>query len=131
MNKLSSSVENDVRFSFLGLRSRQEAIYHMLESQMFISASSVEGMPIAALEAAASGCYLLLSDIPPHREIAQQIRHCYIFSSEIELKEQVELLLDKPDSFFQVVSRENKDLFEEIFSIKNMLLSYKNIYHTM
>lgn len=128
LDQLASSVASDDRFSFLGLRPRKDVISYMLGSQIFISASSVEGMPISALEAAASGCYLLLSDIPPHREIAKEIGHCSMFNSEDDLKEQVELLLAKPDCFFKSVSRENKRVFQESFSVENMLMNYQQIY---
>lgn len=38
-------------------------------SDLFVSASASEGMPLAVLEALSCGLPALLSDIPPHREI--------------------------------------------------------------
>ena len=39
---------------------------------LFVSASASEGMPLAVLEAISCGLPALLSDIPPHREIADE-----------------------------------------------------------
>ncbi len=54
----------------LGLLSREKVYEHLTEADLFISASQGEGLPIAVLEAMACRCPVLLSDIPPHREIA-------------------------------------------------------------
>lgn len=42
---------------------------YLLASDYYVSPSVGEGLPMAALEALATGLPLLLSDIPPHREI--------------------------------------------------------------
>lgn len=40
-------------------------------ADLFVSASRSEGMPLAVLEALSCGCPVLLSDISPHREVAE------------------------------------------------------------
>jgi glycosyltransferase involved in cell wall biosynthesis len=53
-----------------GIVERDE-VYRMLwHADAFVSASGGEGLPVAVLEAMACRCPVILSDIPPHREIA-------------------------------------------------------------
>lgn len=57
------------RVRFVGLVDR-ERVYELIEgSDLAISTSDCEGLPIAALECMALGRHVLLSDIAPHREI--------------------------------------------------------------
>jgi glycosyltransferase involved in cell wall biosynthesis/capsular polysaccharide biosynthesis protein len=63
-----STARNQIRIT--GLIPRDE-VYRLLRvADVFISASKGEGLPVAVLEAMACGCPVVLSDIPPHREIA-------------------------------------------------------------
>lgn len=60
----------DDQVEFTGLLRRDEVYEHLRSADLFISTSRGEGLPVAVLEAMANRCPVLLSDIPPHREIA-------------------------------------------------------------
>ena len=63
-----STARNQIRIT--GLIPRDE-VYRLLRvADVFISASKGEGLPVAVLEAMVCGCPVILSDIPPHREVA-------------------------------------------------------------
>ena len=55
---------------FTGMLPRGEVYRQVAEAAIYVSASRGEGLPVAVLEAMACGCPVVLSDIPPHRELA-------------------------------------------------------------
>jgi glycosyltransferase involved in cell wall biosynthesis len=55
---------------FTGLIPRNEVFVSCATADVFVSTSHGEGLPVAVMEAMASGCPVILSDIPPHRELA-------------------------------------------------------------
>lgn len=128
LEALREDVKGDNRFSFTGLIPRVDVNNSLFDANIFISASSVEGMPVAAIEAASSGCYLILSNIKPHIEIAERIPFCDIFDSEEELVEKVESLLVKSNSYFENVFKKNRLASFQNFSINKMLNNYQLTY---
>lgn len=60
-------VEDRVRF--LGRLDEAEVVKALREADLFVNPSEGEGLPNAVLEAMATGLPVVLSDIPPHREL--------------------------------------------------------------
>lgn len=58
------------RVVLTGLVPRDEVFVMCADADVFVSTSHGEGLPVAVLEAMAAGCPVILSDIPPHREVA-------------------------------------------------------------
>ena len=61
------------RVEFTGLISRDEVFRRCAAADVFVSTSHGEGLPVAVMEAMASRCPVILSDIPPHRELADGV----------------------------------------------------------
>ena len=61
------------RVRLTGLVGRDEVFEHVGRADLFVSVSRGEGLPVAVIEAMACGTPAVLSDIPPHREIAEGI----------------------------------------------------------
>ncbi|HSJ45322.1 MAG TPA: glycosyltransferase family 4 protein [Euzebyales bacterium] len=57
------------RVELTGLVSRDEVFVLCAAADVLVSASHGEGLPVAVIEAMASRCPVILSDIPPHREL--------------------------------------------------------------
>jgi len=58
------------RVLFTGLIARDQVFVQCARADVFVSASRGEGLPVSVMEAMVSGCPVILSDIPPHRELA-------------------------------------------------------------
>lgn len=74
--QLESAVASQVRnlglndrLELTGLIPRDEVFVRCAQADLFLSASHGEGLPVAVIEAMAAQCPVVLSDIPPHREL--------------------------------------------------------------
>ena len=61
------------RAELTGLIPRDEVFARCAQADLFVSSSRGEGLPVAVIEAMATGCPVVLSDIPPHRELADGV----------------------------------------------------------
>jgi glycosyltransferase involved in cell wall biosynthesis len=68
-NRLSQDHRDDPTIQFLGYVSDSELADLYRRADVFASVSLYEGFGFPPLEAFANGCAVLVSDIPPHREI--------------------------------------------------------------
>ncbi|HSE10904.1 MAG TPA: glycosyltransferase [Nocardioidaceae bacterium] len=115
---------------FLGLVSRDEVYRLLARADLFVSPSQFEGLPVAVLEAMAAQLPVVLSDIPPHREI-------------VEGKGIAALVpLDDVDGFAAAMGRlrnmdaeerrligaESLRIVTEGFSLRSMTDGYQDIY---
>jgi glycosyltransferase involved in cell wall biosynthesis len=64
-----ASLDLNHRVELTGLIPRDEVFVKCAEADLFVSASRGEGLPVAVIEAMATECPVVLSDIPPHREL--------------------------------------------------------------
>lgn len=59
------------RITFTGLIPRNEVFEQLMNSDYYISSSTLEGLPVSVLEGMYCGLPCILSDIPQHKEIAE------------------------------------------------------------
>lgn len=101
------------------------------EASFFISASKSEGLPLAAIEAMSAGAYLILSDIPQHREIIgddEDIGMVFNFNNQSSLES---LLKETLSSSENVNTDKIIERFEKNFSSEIMSRKYTDIYNSV
>ncbi len=118
------------RVELTGQLSRQETLRRMWQADAFVSVSRGEGLPVALLEAMACECPVILSDIPPHLEIARRCEGASFVGSE-----DVDTLANRVTSLVQS-SAEARDAWgracrgrvQRKFSLTRMLDEYEHLY---
>jgi glycosyltransferase involved in cell wall biosynthesis len=98
-------------------------------SDIFISTSNVEGMPMAVLEAMSCGLKLVLSNIAAHKEIWKIYpRICKLFESgNLESLEKIIKEIEK-ERFSELPFNEHFDLIRSEVSASKMSQNYQRLY---
>jgi glycosyltransferase involved in cell wall biosynthesis len=118
------------RVKLTGTLSREDVYRCLFESDVFVSASYGEGLPVAVLEAMACGRPVILSDIPPHREVVGSADFVPLlspddiggFAREIQRVKRM-----SPDER-AALGEQCRKLVDDRFSLRAMHRSYENIY---
>ncbi len=121
-------LENQIEFT--GLIPREEVFENLLNADLFISMSRGEGLPISVLEAMACRCPVLLSDIPPHREIAEGVDFIPLIQPDdvAGFAREIKKFREMPLSERTAIGQKCRELVEERFSLPPMLAGYEEVY---
>ena len=127
--KCKQLVANDSRFHFLGFQN--DLSFYWSAVDFMISPSVSEGLPMAVLEAVVRGIPCILSDIPSHKEIVNNVFGTesdllFSLSSQGSLCYTVERLLDLP---FDRKNIQEKAI--KFYSAEAMAHGYELIYENI
>lgn len=123
-NKASSNV------SFSGEVSN--VVEYLNSADVYVSASSSEGLPNSVLEALSCGLPVLLSDIPPHREIYEESNGSVKLFPIDDIADGLQNLLKSSHDWITDIIREDAiRLGTEVFSASAMALKYQQLYLTV
>ena len=123
-----SGLENQVTLT--GMVERDRVFEYYVQAFLFVSTSWGEGLPVAVLEAMACRSPVLLSDIPPHREIAENVDFIPLvkpddvsgFAREINKFKQMS------PAERGAIGQNCRELIEQRFSLEAMHTGYEEIY---
>jgi glycosyltransferase involved in cell wall biosynthesis len=118
------------RVSLTGLVSRDEVYRRLWSAGVFISASKGEGLPVSALEGLACGCAAVLSDIPPHREIAEGAGWLPLvpLGDVGEMARTLDRILALSSEQRTELERSGRVHVQERFGLAAMLAAYSEVY---
>ena len=121
-----------------GIIGREEVYCHFMNSDIFVSSSLWEGLPIGVMEAMACGLPVILSDIPAHREIVEKEHSAYkqhkfsgrsILLEIDQLQWQDELnWYHKNSPKLDEIGNHNRSFITDNFNLQNMHSKYTEIY---
>jgi glycosyltransferase involved in cell wall biosynthesis len=118
------------KVTITGLVDRDDVYRHLASGDVSVSVSHSEGLPVAVLEAMACGSPVILSDIPPHREIAGDVSFVPLIPSDDvgALARELRRLKEMSPEQKVDLGERCKRLVEQRFSLRMMHLSYERIY---
>ncbi len=121
-------LEDDVEL--LGLLSREQVYRRMAGADVYISASYGEGLPIAVLEAMVARRPVILSDIPPHREIAEGADFIPLVDPKDEdgFATEIARIRDVPPEARAEIGDRCRAHVQTRFALANMHAGYEGIY---
>lgn len=103
---------------------------YLSSSHVYISASFSEGFSLSVLEALSLGNYLLLSNIPSHKEVMNLCRKTYVGEcfNNGDSDSFCEALSNLRKKIRQANKHEMKNQVQELFSAKTMMKKYEKAY---
>jgi glycosyltransferase involved in cell wall biosynthesis len=116
---------------FTGLIPRDAVYGHLLNADLFISTSRGEGLPISVLEAMACRCPVILSDIPPHREIAEGVDFIPLLPPDDEegFAREIRRFTEMSAEERAEIGEKCRRFVEKRFSLDVMHAGYEEIYN--
>jgi glycosyltransferase involved in cell wall biosynthesis len=120
------------RLHFTGLIPRDEVFRRMQTANVFVSTSFWEGLPVAVLEAMAARMPVVLSEIDPHRELAQQGASVELLPFDVySWAERIAALSQLPKDQLKALGDKNRKIVEDHFSLRRMQADYTKVYEEL
>ncbi len=118
------------RAEFTGLIPRDQVFQRLSNADLVISASRGEGLPVAVIEAMACRCPVILSDIEPHREIAEGASFIPLVAPDdvAGLARAIERFRQMPAAERAAVGERCRQLVEQRYSLEAMHKGYEAVY---
>lgn len=114
---------------FKGLLPRDDVFCELQNGQIYVSASTVEGMPVSVLEAMHLGMIPVLSDIKPHREVYDECRNVVLLPMNREVwVNKIKEIASMDEKERSVLARSIKRSCDDSFSLTKMHDQYMKIY---
>lgn len=116
-----------------GLIPRNEVYQALAQADVFISTSFGEGLPVAALEAMACRCPVILSDIQPHWEIATGTDFIPLVPADDEngFAQQLRKFQTMPLAEREAIGEQCRTWVEDHFSLTAMHKRYTALYEQL
>lgn len=120
------------RVEFKGLIPRDDVFKELEGAAIYVSSSRVEGLPVSVLEAMRVGLLPIISDIMPHKEIAERCTDVRVLSlNEETWADTIKRIGELSDEEFTAITEKIKASVQEQFSLQKMHEQYHAIYRDL
>ena len=119
------------RIVFTGLIPRDEVYRMLYNSDVYISSSTLEGLPISVLEAMYCGLPCILSDIPQHRETAQGVATLLGLKDEESWVSEINKFASASREQREQTGMAAREYVKKNFSLQVMHEKYDSIYEKL
>ena len=117
------------RVELRGMRPREEVFAALASSGFYFNASKWEGLCVADLEAAALGCWPIMSDIPQRQEVAEALGiRLFPLGDQTPWRDGVEEFLARPAYERAKLRQATANATRESFGMETMLRRYDRVY---
>lgn len=113
-----------------GWLSTERVMNELSQSDIYLSCAAWEGMPLAVLEAMASGLPLVVSNSVGNRDLVQQRLNGFIYTSSDEACSHIEYLFENPD-IRQSMGLESYSMASEKHRLIDQARMYVDIYRQL
>jgi len=113
-----------------GLIPRDEVYRRLKQSDVYISSSVLEGLPVSVLEAMYVGLPIVLSDIPQHREVNENNNLAHLLPLKEDIWIDIINRLSSTDKKELLsIGAKNRQYVKDNFSLESMHSSYSELYY--
>ncbi len=120
------------KFEVTGLISRNEVFERLRNADVYLSTSTLEGLPVSVLEGMYAGMPALLSDIPQHKEVAIDKEFVSILPfDEEQWVNEINRLAGMSKEKLKLLGDESRAYVKENFSLAAMHKKYDEIYEKL
>lgn len=120
------------KFEITGLIPRNEVFERLMNADVYLSTSTLEGLPVSVLEGMYAGMPAVLSDIPQHREVATDKDFVSILPFDEEhWTNEINRFAGMPKELLRSLGEQSRAYVKENFSLAAMHKKYEEIYNKL
>jgi len=132
IRKLVEAEKLSDRVEFSGLIPRDKVFKKLGQADIYVSPSTVEGLPVSVLEAMYVGLPVVISDIEPHKEIGIYDKSVVTLPlDEIKWIQILENYINLDKKSLTQIGNNCKECAEKYFSLDNMLKQFDELYEML
>lgn len=122
-----AAAQNKAGIVITGWKTAEEVAELLEKTAVYFSTAAWEGLPYGVLEAMASGCALLLRNVPGNKELVLPGENGWLFNTKDEAVSHINNML-KDKAKLAAMGKRSREIAARDFSLKQMGEAYARIY---